>query len=112
MDFEIKKGHQCFIVYPLIEESEKLDLKAALTAFDSLKDDVFKDFNIGYIDGEFMPAAPSWPPVQLVDDMWMLYKDSVSDCKNADCMNLQKGALAKTFLRDRSRPQWKKVTDP
>ena len=48
---EIKKGNQCFIVYPIIEESEKLDLKAALTAFDFLNDEVFKDFNIGYIDG-------------------------------------------------------------
>ena len=48
---EIKKGNQCFIVYPIIEESEKLDLKAALTAFDFLNNEVFKDFNIGYIDG-------------------------------------------------------------
>ena len=47
----MKKGHQCFIVYPIIEESEKLDLKAATTAFDLLKDNAFKDFNIGYIDG-------------------------------------------------------------
>ena len=48
---EMKKNHQCFIVYPIIEESEKLDLKAAMTSFKLLKNTVFKDFNIGYIDG-------------------------------------------------------------
>ena len=48
---EINKGHQCFIVYPLIEESEKLDLKAATTAFNNLQTKIFKDYNIGYIDG-------------------------------------------------------------
>ena len=48
---EMKKNHQCFIVYPIIEESEKLDLKAAMTSFELLKNTVFKDFDIGYIDG-------------------------------------------------------------
>ncbi|MAV64320.1 MAG: hypothetical protein CBD97_01120 [Pelagibacteraceae bacterium TMED237] len=48
---EINKGGQCFIVYPIIEESEKLDLKAARTAFDFLSQNVFKEINIGYIDG-------------------------------------------------------------
>ena len=48
---EMKNNNQCFIVYPIIEESEKLDLKAAITAFELLKDTVFKNFNIGYIDG-------------------------------------------------------------
>ncbi len=48
---EMKKNHQCFIVYPIIEESEKLDLKAAMTSFESLRNTVFKDFKIGYIDG-------------------------------------------------------------
>jgi len=51
MKKEMKAGHQCFIVYPIIEESEKLDLKAAVTAYDNLKNEIFKDFRIGYIDG-------------------------------------------------------------
>ena len=51
MKKEMKAGHQCFIVYPIIEESEKLDLKAAVTAYDYLKNKIFKDFNVGYIDG-------------------------------------------------------------
>ena len=51
MKREMKLGRQCFIVYPIIEESEKLDLKAAMTAYKVLNDEIFKDFNIGYIDG-------------------------------------------------------------
>ena len=48
---EMNQNHQCFIVYPIIEESEKLDLKAATTAFNDLKNTIFKKFHIGYIDG-------------------------------------------------------------
>ena len=48
---EMKQDHQCFIVYPIIEESEKLDLKAATTAFNELKKDTFKEFQVSYIDG-------------------------------------------------------------
>ena len=51
MKKEMTKNNQCFIVYPIIEESEKLDLKAASTAYNHLKRNVFHDFRIGYIDG-------------------------------------------------------------
>ena len=34
---QIKKGRQAYIVYPLIEESEKIDLKDAVTQFEKLK---------------------------------------------------------------------------
>ena len=51
MKKEMTKNNQCFIVYPIIEESEKLDLKAASTAYNYLKRSVFHDFRIGYIDG-------------------------------------------------------------
>ena len=49
---EVQKGRQCYIVYPIIEESEKLDLEAANTAYKKIKDSVFPDFNIGYIHGK------------------------------------------------------------
>ena len=47
----IDKGQQCFIVYPLIEESENLDLKAAKSGFNFLKT-IFKKYKLGYIDGK------------------------------------------------------------
>ena len=45
-------GRQCFIVYPLIEESEKLDLQAAEAGYEKLRKGAFKDYNIGYIHGK------------------------------------------------------------
>ena len=48
---EIKAGGQCFIVYPLIEESEKLDLEAAESGYKKLKK-VFSQFQLGYINGK------------------------------------------------------------
>jgi len=41
---------QAFIIYPLIEESEKLDAKAVLVEFEYLKK-IFKDLNIEFLHG-------------------------------------------------------------
>ena len=49
---EIKNGRQCFVVYPLIEESEKLDLKAAETGFERFREKIFPEFKVGYIHGK------------------------------------------------------------
>jgi len=46
-----KEGYQSFIVYPLVEESEKLELKAAETYFKKLKEDFLPNLNIGLIHG-------------------------------------------------------------
>ncbi|MBV6477892.1 MAG: ATP-dependent DNA helicase RecG [Ignavibacteria bacterium] len=48
---EIKKGRQVYIIYPLIEDSEKLDLKSAEENYKYLKDNVFKELKIGMIHG-------------------------------------------------------------
>lgn len=44
-------GYQSFIVYPLVEESEKLELKAAETYFNKLKNEFLSDLSIGLIHG-------------------------------------------------------------
>ncbi len=49
---KIKDGYQSYIVYPLVEESEKMDLKAAETYFDSLSKTFFKDCKVGLIHGK------------------------------------------------------------
>ncbi len=48
---EVKKGRQAFIVYPLVEESEKLDLKDATRMAEHLQKDVFPGFRIGLLHG-------------------------------------------------------------
>lgn len=48
---EIGKGRQTYIVYPLIEASEKTDLKAATDAFEHLSQYVFSDFRMGLLHG-------------------------------------------------------------
>ena len=49
---EIKSGRQCIIVYPLIEESEKSDLKAAVEAYDKLAEKEFPKLKIGLLHGK------------------------------------------------------------
>jgi ATP-dependent DNA helicase RecG len=48
---EAVKGNQVFIVYPLVEESEALDLKDATRMAEHLQKDVFPELRIGLIHG-------------------------------------------------------------
>jgi ATP-dependent DNA helicase RecG len=48
---EVQKGRQAYIVYPMVEESEKIDLKAAVDRFDFLKATIFSDLRLGLIHG-------------------------------------------------------------
>jgi ATP-dependent DNA helicase RecG len=48
---EVRKGRQAFIVYPLVEESEKLDLKDATRMAEHLQKDVFAEYRIGLLHG-------------------------------------------------------------
>jgi len=53
---EIEKGHQAYIVFPLIEESETLSAKAATIEAEKLQKTVFSDLNIGLVHGKLAPA--------------------------------------------------------
>lgn len=46
-----KAGRQAYIVCPLVEESETLDLKAATTLAETLQRDIFPDKKVGLIHG-------------------------------------------------------------
>lgn len=52
---EVHRGRQVYIVLPLIEESGKVDLKAATTEFTRLQDDVFPDLTLGLLHGRMKP---------------------------------------------------------
>lgn len=49
---ELKEGRQAYIVYPLVNESSRLELRAATQMYKKLKQDIFKDFKIGLIHGQ------------------------------------------------------------
>lgn len=49
---EIELGRQAFIVYPLVEKSEKLELKAATEHFEELKEGIFKEYKCGLLHGQ------------------------------------------------------------
>ncbi len=48
---KLKTGRQAYFVYPLIEESEELDLKSAQEAAERLQRDIFPDFRVCLLHG-------------------------------------------------------------
>lgn len=54
---EVARGRQAYIVYPLVEESEKIDLKAATESYEKLREEVFPGHRLGLIHGQLAPAA-------------------------------------------------------
>jgi len=52
MKKEMDRGHYCYIVYPIIDESEKLDLKDAKNAFELLSRNEFKEYSLGFMHGK------------------------------------------------------------
>ncbi|HEV2704431.1 MAG TPA: ATP-dependent DNA helicase RecG [Pyrinomonadaceae bacterium] len=53
---EVRAGRQVYVVYPLVEESEKMDLKDATRMFEHLRDRVFPHFSIGLVHGKMKPS--------------------------------------------------------
>lgn len=49
---KLKEGRQCYVVYPLIEESEKMDLKSATQMYEKFEEQIFKDFQVGLLHGK------------------------------------------------------------
>jgi ATP-dependent DNA helicase RecG len=48
---QIEQGHQAYIIYPLVEESDKIDAKAAVEEFERLQKEVFPNLKLGLIHG-------------------------------------------------------------
>ena len=53
---EVQLGRQIYVVYPLIEESAKMDLKAATIMYEELRDRVFPNFRVGLLHGKMKSA--------------------------------------------------------
>ena len=52
---ELDAGRQAYIIYPLVEESDKVDLKAATEMADHLAQEVFPEFRVGLLHGRMKP---------------------------------------------------------
>lgn len=51
----LARGRQAYIVYPLVEKSEKEDLRDANTMFEELGRTVFADYRVGLLHGRMKP---------------------------------------------------------
>jgi ATP-dependent DNA helicase RecG len=49
---ELAKEHQVYIVYPLVEKSEKLELKSATEHYDQIAQDIFPSYKCGLLHGQ------------------------------------------------------------
>jgi len=48
---QIEEGAQAYIVFPLVEESEKIDLKAAVDSYEKMRTTFFAGFKLGLLHG-------------------------------------------------------------
>ncbi|MBM3751239.1 MAG: ATP-dependent DNA helicase RecG [Acidimicrobiia bacterium] len=48
---ELEQGRQAYVIYPLVDESEKVDLKAATAMFGTLQQDVFPEYRVALLHG-------------------------------------------------------------
>ncbi|MCZ7558166.1 MAG: ATP-dependent DNA helicase RecG [Bacteroidia bacterium] len=63
---EVGRGNQAYIVFPLVSESEKLDLKAANEEYERLRGGVFADLRLGLLHGQMKTDEK--------DDVMMCFK--------------------------------------
>ncbi len=52
VDEELEAGRQAYIVYPLVEESDKMDLRSATEEYERLSAEVFQHRRVGLIHGQ------------------------------------------------------------
>ena len=68
---QVQEGRQAFIIYPLVEESDRLDVKAATNEAERLSTDVFPDLRVGLLHGRMKPAEK--------DDVMTRFRDHEID---------------------------------
>src|SRR5690242_1656616 len=71
VDRELERGRQAYIVYPVIEESEKTDLKAATTMFAALAEGPFAHRRVALLHGRL--------PAEERDDIMRRFRDHEID---------------------------------
>lgn len=62
---QLRQGHQVYIVYPLIEENEKLALKSLEEGYDSVRE-TFRDYEVAFVHGRQKPAEKDYQMQRFV----------------------------------------------
>ncbi len=57
---EIKKGRQIYVICPLIDESDVLEVKSVMKEYEFLKLDIFPEFQIGLMHGKLSPQEKTY----------------------------------------------------
>ena len=68
---QIKDGKQAFIIYPLIEESENIEARAAVDDYETLSKEVFPELKLGLLHGRMRPAEK--------DEVMLKFRDRAYD---------------------------------
>ena len=53
---QARQGRQAFVIYPLVEESERFEVKAATTEAERLASEVFPELRVGLLHGKMKPT--------------------------------------------------------
>ena len=56
---QLRKGRQVYIVYPLIKENEKLDLRSLEEGYENICD-TFRDYRVAYLHGKMRPEEKDY----------------------------------------------------
>ena len=56
---QLREGRQAYIVYPLIKENEKVDLKSLEEGYENIRD-IFRDYKVAYVHGRMKPAEKDY----------------------------------------------------
>jgi ATP-dependent DNA helicase RecG len=68
---QVTNGNQAFIVYPLIDENEKINVRAAVDDFETLSVQVFPDLKLGLLHGRMKPSEK--------DEVMLKFRDKEFD---------------------------------
>lgn len=91
---QVAAGRQAYVVYPLVEKSEKIEAKSAVEHFEQLRHSIFPDLRIGLVHGQ-MPWAEKEEVMQafLLRDLDVLVATTVIevgiDIPNASIMLIE-----------------------
>jgi ATP-dependent DNA helicase RecG len=48
---QVREGHQAFMIYPLVEESENIEARAAVVEYEQLQERIFPELRLGLLHG-------------------------------------------------------------